>query len=38
VECKTIKEINSLFIGFYNLGITNPTPITKNLVLEIRKD
>jgi hypothetical protein len=34
VDGKTHNEINSYII----LGITNPTPLTKNLVLEIRMD
>jgi hypothetical protein len=33
VNIKSSKEIN--FFKLYNLGIANPTPITKNLVLEI---
>jgi hypothetical protein len=37
VDGKTIKEINSLH-NVYNLGITNPTPLKNNLILEIRKD
>jgi hypothetical protein len=30
-----IKEIIAPFIFSYKLGITNPTPLNKNLVLEI---
>jgi hypothetical protein len=30
----THKEIISIFI-IYNLGFTNPTPLNKNLVLEV---
>jgi hypothetical protein len=37
VDDKTFNEI-TLFLIIYRLGITNPTPLTKNLVLEIRKD
>jgi hypothetical protein len=37
VEGNTYKEINSHHI-IYRLGITNPTPLKKNIVLEIRKD
>jgi hypothetical protein len=34
-ECTYNKEIISPLVISYKLGITNPTPLNKNLVLEI---
>jgi hypothetical protein len=35
IICLLLKEIMSPLILSYKLGITNPTPLNKNLVLEI---
>jgi hypothetical protein len=35
IKCR--KRLFSAFIIYYKLGVTNPTPLKNNLVLEIKK-